>query len=98
MNYLSIFLFKIFIKKLSVYLELRHELTHALLKDFESQNCDEIDMYRQIFNLDPVFGPYMDCLFEQKPDFEKLLENLEEKYDKSYFEKLQILEKKNQKR
>ena len=87
-----------FIKKLSLYLELRHELTHALLKDFESQDCDEIEIYREIFNLDPVFGPLTDSLFDSRPSFELLLTELEEKNQKSYQEKLQEIEKKKKKK
>ena len=87
-----------FVQKLSLYLDLRHELSHALLKDFEDQDCDEVDIYRQIFNLDPVFGEFFDDLYDSKVDFSSLMDNLEERYKKSYLEKLQALEKKNEKR
>ncbi len=86
-----------FIKKFGLYLDSRHELSHAFLKDFESQSCDEVEMYRELFNLDPVFGEFLDGLFDAKPDFSKLCENLEEKYEKSYVEKLKLLDKKTTK-
>lgn len=87
-----------FTKKLSLYLDLRHELSHALLKDFGSLDCDEVEIYRQLFNLDPIFGEYFDSLFDPKPNFDALLENLEEKYQKTYAEKLKALEERSKKR
>ena len=87
-----------FKNKVDFYLELRHELTHSILQDFEDQNFDEIDAYRQIFNLDPVFGECLEGLFEAKVDFSSIFEGLEEKYEKSYLAKLKKIEKKNQKK
>ena len=65
------------------------------MKDFEDLDCDEVDIYRQLFNLDPVFGELFDGLYDEKVNFSSLLENLEDKYEKSYAEKLKVLEKKN---
>ena len=87
-----------FKNKFDFYLDLRHELTHAILKDFEDQNFDEVDAYRQIFNLDPVFGGFLDGLFDAKVDISSLLDGLEKKYEKSYIEKLQMIEKQNEKK
>ncbi len=81
-----------FCQKFDFYLQLRQELSHALLKDFHGQDFDEIDAYRQLYNLDPIFGEFLDGLYDANVNFSALLSGLEGKYMKSYAEKLQAFE------
>ena len=87
-----------FCKKFDFYLQLRQELSHALLKDFHGQNYDEIDAYRQLYNLDPIFGEFLDGLYDANVNFSALLSGLEGKYLKSYAEKLQAFENEKKKK
>ena len=89
---------KDFAEKLEIYFDMRTELTDILLKEFKNHGFDEAAAYREIFNIDPIFGEMLECLFEEKIDLDEIFEGIEEKYKSSYLEKIQSLEKKTTKR
>lgn len=86
-----------FTQKLEIYLDMRKELTKILLKDFGSQSFDEVAIFQEIHNLNPVFGELLEEMYQPKLD-EDMFEDLENKYNTLYLEKIQKLEKKQTKR
>ena len=87
-----------FLEKFGLYLDMRTELSNILLQDFKNQDCDEVEIYREIFNLDSVFGELLEEFYQPKICILRILDGLEEKYELSYSEKLKALEKKDKKR
>lgn len=87
-----------FLEKLQTYFEIRLEITKILIKEFKNQRFDEKDAYQEIYTLNPVLSNLMPELFSEHIDVKSLLDDLEKKYQLSYLEKLQIIEKKQQKK
>ena len=85
----------IFNEKFEIYLFFRQKLTRTLLRDFRKQDFDEGDAVLQILNLDPIMGDLLQNLFQSDCDIESLIENLEERYNLSYADKMKLIEKKN---
>ncbi len=83
-----------FAMKVELYFDMRFELTRILLKDFNDQDMDEVAMYQEIYNLNPVFAEFFEDLYSANVNLPKLFEGLEEKYNNSYLAKLKTLEKK----
>lgn len=83
---------------LDIYFDMRKEITAQILKDTHNHDFDEAAAWQEIFNLNPVLGELTENLFEEKVDFEKLFSGLERKYNKSYAEKVALLEKKENKK
>lgn len=83
-----------FAAKVEIYFDMRRELTRILLKDFNNQDVDEVALYQEIYNLNPVFSEFFEDLYLDKVDLPKLFDGLEEKYNKSYLAKLKLIEKK----
>lgn len=87
-----------FANKLLTYFDIRVEITKLLLKEFKKFNFDEREACQEIFDLNPILGTFFEELFNDNFNAESLLENLEEKYQINYQEKLQLIEKKNTKK
>lgn len=83
-----------FLEKLNVYFNIRIDITEALLKEFKNQRFDEKDAFQEIYRLNPILSNLMMELFNEHADIKSLLTNLEDKYQISYLEKLQLIEKK----
>lgn len=83
-----------FLEKLNVYFNIRTDVTEALLKEFKNQRFDEKDAFQEIYRLNPILSNLMMELFDEHIDTKTLLTNLEDKYQISYLEKLQLIEKK----
>lgn len=83
-----------FLEKLNVYFNIRIDITEALLKEFKNQRFDEKDAFQEIYRLNPILSNLMMELFNEHSDIKSLLTNLEDKYQISYLEKLQLIEKK----
>lgn len=84
-----------FNKKILSYLDIRKEITKFILKDFKKYDFDEREAFEEIYGLDPVLGQLFEKIFDENISVENLLENLEERYNLSYQEKIQFVEKKN---
>ena len=85
----------IFNEKFEIYLFFRQKLTRVLLRDFRKQDFNEGDAVLQILNLDPIMADLLQNLFKNDCDIESLIDNLEERYNLSYAEKMKLIEKKN---
>lgn len=83
-----------FLEKLNVYFNIRTDVTEALLKEFKNQRFDEKDAFQEIYRLNPILSNLMMELFDEHIATKTLLTNLEDKYQISYLEKLQLIEKK----
>lgn len=81
-----------------VYFNIRKDLFDIMLKDFKTNEADEVEYYRECFNVNPVLGRCMDVLFEDKVDFDKLFDGLEEKYNLAYGQQLKLINKKETKK
>ena len=77
------------------YLNLRLKLTKCLLHDFKHQDFDESDALLQIYKLDPIFAEHLFDIFKEDCDIENVLFNLEDRYNLTYLEKRNLIEKKN---
>ena len=83
-----------FLEKLNVYFNIRTDVTEALLKEFKNQRFDEKGAFQEIYRLNPILSNLMMELFDEHIATKTLLTNLEDKYQISYLEKLQLIEKK----
>ena len=86
-----------FLQKINIYMDMRTFLTKQILKDFRSQDFDEVEAYREIFNLNPILGEMFDELYKDKIEPQALLLNLENRYKKIYLEKVKEIEEKKKK-
>ena len=84
----------VFAQKFENYISLQIELLEIILKEFRSHTFDEIEAFREIYNLDVVFAQLLPNLFEENIKLEGSFENLEKEYEVLYLEKLQLVEKK----
>ena len=89
---------KEFAARILVYFNIRKDLFDIMLKDFKKDDADEVEFYRECYNLNPLLGRAMDVLFEDKVDFDALFDGLEEKYTLAYQQQLKILNKKQEKK
>lgn len=80
--------------RFSVYLTMRESVTALILKEFNKFNFNECDAYTEIFNINPVMFNLLTELFEKDCNLELLVEDLENKYNLSYEEKLKAIEAK----
>ena len=87
-----------FLEKLQTYFEIRLEITKMLITEFKNQRFDEKDAYQEIYTLNPILSNLMPELFDDHLDAKTLLADLEKEYQLSYLEKLQLIEKKQQKK
>ncbi len=86
-----------FSTRIRVYFNIRKDMFDIILKDFNAQDADEVQFYRDCYNINPVLGRAMDVLYETHVDFDKLFDGLEEKYTLAYQQKIKSLNKKEQK-
>ncbi len=94
-NYFCSNFSKDFAEKVEVYFEMRILLTSTILKEFKNHAFDEAAAYREVYNIDPIFGQIFDQLFFEKINFEAMFDGLEKKYKTTYLQKVQLLEKAN---
>lgn len=87
-----------FAEKLTVYFNIRKDLTDILLKELKKSEADEVKIYQEIYNLNPVLGSLLDELFENKVNFDELFENLEVDYHIVFADKLKLIDKKKSKK
>ena len=83
-----------FSEKLNVYFNIRIDITKSILSEFKNQRFDEKDAFQEIYKINPILSKMLDGLFDEHTDLKSLLNNLEDKYEISYLEKLQLIEKK----
>lgn len=83
--------------RIRVYFNIRKDMFDIILKDFNSQDADEVQFYRECYNINPILGRAMDVLYENHVDFDKLFDGLEEKYNLAYQERIKSINKKTQK-
>ena len=83
-----------FLEKLEVYFDIRIDVTESLLNEFKNQRFDEKEAFQEIYRLNPILSKLFMELFEEHVDTEALLVNLEDIYEISYLQKLQMIEKK----
>lgn len=83
-----------FSEKLNVYFNIRIDITKSILSEFKNQRFDEKDAFQEIYQINPILSKMLDGLFDEHTDLKSLLNNLEDKYEISYLEKLQLIEKK----
>lgn len=84
-----------FDKKFENYLNLRLKLTKCLIHDFKNQSFDESDAIEQVYKLNPIFADLLFDLFNSDCDIEKMIFDIEDKYNLTYAEKIKLIEKKN---
>lgn len=89
---------KDFAEKIEIYFDMEVELLEMLLKEFKSHTFDEVEAFRDFFNVDPIMSKFFEPLFECNADLKIILFDLEKKYNFSYSEKLKILEEKSTKK
>lgn len=83
----------IFTTKFENYLVFRIDLTKIILKEFKNYDFNEIESLKEIFAIDPIFGELLIEIFDDNPNFEHLMKDLEEKYSLTRLKKQKILEK-----
>lgn len=91
------FVSKEFAEKLGIYFAMRIEIAEFLLKNFKKQGADEVELYREIYNLNPILGEFMLPLYDDKFSADVLFQDLEKQYNLSYSEKLKLINKKQNK-
>ena len=83
-------------KKFYLYLLLRQEVTNLILKDFKKYDFNEFSAFEEIYLINPIFGEMLENFFTDANSFENI-ENIEQKYNFNYLEKLKLWEKKAKK-
>ena len=87
-----------FSEKFKIYLDMRLEITTIILQEFNNQRFDESLAYQEIYDLNPIFGNFLEGLFLDDCNLSEILADLEDKYQISYEEKIQLLEKEKTKK
>lgn len=87
-----------FSEKFKIYLDMRLEITTMILQEFKDQKFDESLAYQEIYDLNPIFGNFLESVFLDECNLNEILPDLEEKYEISYVEKIQLLEKGKEKK
>ncbi len=89
---------KDFVSKMEFYLNVRREITDAILKDFGKIGFDESDAYLEIYALDPIFADLLPDLFDVGFEISKISSDFEKKYEELKKERVKTIEKKETKK